>query len=526
MTQNAFGKYVKVALRWWWLWILGLIIPSAISYHMLQDQPELYQARATVMVGSSIIENVRPDIGMLRVSETLAGVYAQLATRPIVTEPVVERLGLQISPAALGAQISTRVRPDVQLLEIMVTDINPRAAAAIANAVADQLVQLSPETSERQMDREFGLAQLQDLRTKMEETERDIEAQQEALSRMTSAAEISEARERVEALNRVRSMYQSTYATLYYSVSREQAPNVLTVLEHASEPTQPLPQRTYMIAVMAGLAGLALCVLAVMMIEYLDDRLMWEGKGQEPVQGLRVFGAIPHVSRRRKGLLMLDHPDSREAEELRAIRANIQLALRNGSSSSKVLMFVSPGPHDGKSFIVANVAVSLALAGLRVNLIDGDLRKGELHAFFNLPRGEGLSDLVVTSDGDLSPFLRETHVPGLWLLSRGSQVSDPGSILASSRFAEMLDKLRKGCDIVLLDAPAVLAVSDAVLMTAVADHVLAIADAQLTSRRDLSRMKTLLAELGEGKLRGIIFNKVKLREHSYYYGYYAANRKV
>ncbi|MBC7238451.1 MAG: hypothetical protein H5T69_21630, partial [Chloroflexi bacterium] len=169
--------------------------------------------------------------------------------------------------------------------------------------------------------------QLEELKAKIEKVAADLAREKDALATMTSAAEIRDAESRIEATERVLTMYQSTYATLYQSVSSAQAPNVLSIVEYAYESGTPIPQRKPLKLAMAGLAGLALCFGAVLFMEYLDDRLAWDGQGHGPVLGLQVLGAIPQMSRRHDSLEILENPDSRAADEIRALRARVQLLL-------------------------------------------------------------------------------------------------------------------------------------------------------------------------------------------------------
>jgi len=132
-------QYFNVIKRWWWLLIVGIIIPMGISYHFLSQQPALYQAKVTLMVGSAL-QQPGYDPTQAQASVGLAQAYTELVKRRPITQAVIQRLNLERSPEALAWQITAWINPEAQLLEIMVTDTNPQAAALIANALADELI--------------------------------------------------------------------------------------------------------------------------------------------------------------------------------------------------------------------------------------------------------------------------------------------------------------------------------------------------------------------------------------------------
>ena len=121
-------KYLGLVKRWWWLVVVSAIIPMAVSYYFASAQPDLYQAKATIMVGTSL-QNPDPDPWQMNLGNTLATAYAELVRQVPVVEAVIETLGLQRTPGQLTAQIGTRLYSGAQLLEIQVTDTNPEAAA-------------------------------------------------------------------------------------------------------------------------------------------------------------------------------------------------------------------------------------------------------------------------------------------------------------------------------------------------------------------------------------------------------------
>ncbi|RLC61453.1 MAG: hypothetical protein DRI48_10740, partial [Chloroflexi bacterium] len=229
MDSKAVRQYVRMVLRWWWLLLVSAIIPMGVSYYFASQQPDLYQAKATVLVGSNIFQDPNPDRWQMDLSTTLASAYAELVRQGPVAEAVIERLGLERTPEQLAAQIGTNIRSRAQLLEIQVTDTNPQAAALIANALADELIRRSPASGGTDPEQQkFVQDQLGELRAKIEKVGEQIDELAASLADLTSAAEIQDAQGRIDALEEVKSRYQSTYASLL-SVSQAESPNVLSL---------------------------------------------------------------------------------------------------------------------------------------------------------------------------------------------------------------------------------------------------------------------------------------------------------
>jgi len=309
-------------------------------------------------------------------------------------------------------------------------------------------------------------------------------------------------------------LYQSAYSTLLQSVVSEQSPNTLSIVESAVEPATPVASRLPLIVGVAGLAGLGLAFGGVLLIEMTDDRLKWEGPGHSRALGLPVLGAVSRIRSSDAPLILQSRPSSREAECFRGLRTSILLS--GGGQSPQVLLCTSAAPQEGKSLVVANLGLAMAALGRRTVVVDGDLRKRQLHRLFSMPSGPGLSELL--SNGD-SPgaYVQQTSVPNLSLLRAGAPAGDPTSLLASRRFSDLLAALKQGYDMVLFDSPAALMVPDAAILASQSDGVLLLVDAQTTSRRAAQRVRRSLEEQAGARVLGTVFNRVRLKPRHYYY---------
>jgi succinoglycan biosynthesis transport protein ExoP len=515
MDSKVVRRYLGVVLHWWWLLVVSAVIPVTVSYYFTSQQPALYQARATVMVGTGLQS---PDLDpyQLNLGRTLAAAYAELLRQGPILEAVIETLGLERTPAQLSAQIGTGIYSGAQLLEIQVTDTSPEAAALIANALAEELIRRSPATGGSDPEQqEFVRRQLEELQSKIKDVDGQISSLAASLSELTSAAEIQDVQSRIAALEEVKSLYQTTYAGLL-DVYRAASPNVLSLFEPAVTPQWPVPSKTKLIVAVAGAAGLGLALGAIFLMEYLDTALRWEGNGMQSILDMPVLGAVPQVS--RKDMLSSSNLLSPVAAGVRAVQTSIFL-MRPGDPF-RTLLLTSPGNSEGKSFVVANLAVVLASAGNRVIVVDADMRKPSLHEYLDRPNATGLADILSNRVGDessLSVPLQETAFDNLLFLCAGRPPTDPVTLLTSPRFAALLEFLGDHGDVILIDSPPVLGPPDAMVLATLVDGTVLVASAGSTRRELIQQAKNRLVAQQGVSLLGLAVNRAKLDGSYRYY---------
>jgi tyrosine-protein kinase Etk/Wzc len=243
------------------------------------------------------------------------------------------------------------------------------------------------------------------------------------------------------------------------------------VVDFAEAPDDPVrPKRALAIAIALG-GGLVLG----MMLTFLK-RAVYHGVERpdelETMLGVPVFGVVPrsqsqlrlqeNVALRRRGQHVLAHqaPQDMAVEGVRNLRTSLQLSLNHAENN--VVMITGSRPDSGKSFLSVNLSALVASADKRVLIIDGDMRRGDVHSHFGIPHQPGLSDVL--SGGDLRSTIQHDVLPGLDVLPKGSLHMHPAELLMSKRFETMLDELKPYYDVVIVDTPPVLAVTDAMLI--------------------------------------------------------------
>lgn len=220
--------------------------------------------------------------------------------------------------------------------------------------------------------------------------------------------------------------------------------------------------------------------------------------------------------KRQHTLIVHEDAKSLVAEAYRVIRTNLQFCQTD--SSLHTLIFTSAGPGEGKSTTIANTAVALAQTGKKVLLVDCDLRKPVQHHIFKKNKAGVTNHLA---EGTLlTELFQESGVPNLTLLTSGPVPPNPSELLGSEKMKQLLAQLREEYDYVLIDAPPVIAVTDAAVLASKVDGVVLVLDSG-NVRPEMAQQAQKLIQAANGKLLGAILNKVEIdEEHSYYYYYY------
>lgn len=223
----------------------------------------------------------------------------------------------------------------------------------------------------------------------------------------------------------------------------------------------------------------------------------------------------------QRKLIVHEDPKSPISEAYRTLRTNLQFAKIN--SELRTIMFTSSGPAEGKSTTIANVAVALAQSGRSIILVDCDLRKPVQHRIFG-KRNKGITNILV-DDSPAETFLQETEIDNLRILPSGPIPPNPSELLSSSKMVELFTELKELADIVLIDAPPTIAVTDAAVMATKVDGIVLVIDSTSVRPEMAQKAKDLLIK-ANGHILGVILNRVEIEEeHAYYYYYYGNESK-
>lgn len=220
-------------------------------------------------------------------------------------------------------------------------------------------------------------------------------------------------------------------------------------------------------------------------------------------------------------LIININPKSMFSESIKSIRTNLQFSAID--NELKVILSTSPEAGDGKSFVTANLAVAYAQEGKKVLIIDCDLRRGRQHGIFNTMNATnaGYSNLILNyKEGvKLIRYIIKTEVKNIDLIPTGPTPPNPIELLSSKNNEEVINELKKHYDIILLDCPPILGISDTSIMTKFSDANIVVVSSGKTPFESLERAKKVF-EAANSKISGVVINKANVKGSSYY-SYYA-----
>lgn len=212
-----------------------------------------------------------------------------------------------------------------------------------------------------------------------------------------------------------------------------------------------------------------------------------------------------------------EHPKSVLSEKFRGIRTNITFSTAEGNVDS--LVITAERPDAGKSTITSNTAITYAQSGMKTLIIDGDMRKPTQHYLFQEQNLRGLSTAIVEGE-PVEDYIISTRVNNLDLLAAGPIPPNPSELIASERFEKIFEELKYKYDMVIIDTPPILTVTDAQLFTKLTKNAVLVIDASQNNRHEVIRAKALIEKSG-AKVLGVILNKAILdKSTSSYYYYY------
>ena len=212
------------------------------------------------------------------------------------------------------------------------------------------------------------------------------------------------------------------------------------------------------------------------------------------------------------------HADKKSpvAEAYRILRTNIEFS--STDRKVKVILVTSSGPGEGKTTTASNMAIAMAEANRRVLLIDCDLRKPAVHRMFGLVNVKGLTNILVEGL-EYSNITNVTEVDNLEIITSGPKPPNPAELLGSNKMKEFLDNVREGYDVVIIDAPPILPVTDAAVLSQYVDGVILVAGYGLTTFDAAIQAKASLQKVN-ARILGVVLNGVPTDKRGGYYYYY------
>jgi Mrp family chromosome partitioning ATPase/capsular polysaccharide biosynthesis protein len=507
--------YLAPLIRRRWLVIGFVVLATVATYAYYASQPTTYEASTKILVaaGGNPLDAVAVELS----DRTIQDQAGLLTSREVATS-VARRLGRPGEASALAASITAASAPGSNFLTITARRSQAEDAARVANAFAQAFVQLRSDAARKRVQKAINVTQGQ-------------------LSQLRKSA--------VNAAERATLSDSLRQLRLQLAVSTGSASQVDPALAPGA-PAGPHPLRNAVLALILSLIGTAGLAYALEAFDRRPRRL----EELPALYGMPILAALPHV---QTGV----RKDGGEAavaaefkEPLRQLRTNVQLAALD--RPFKTILITSAIAGEGKSTIVRNLALVLREGGLSVAVVDADLRRPTLAQLFDRPTEPGLTD-VLTGGSSLDEAvlkvpvsvqglqtlvrMREGSAPArkrggveqataasetVSLLPPGPQPADPQAVLASDRTRLLLEDLAGDYDIVLVDSPPLLHVTDALTLASYADAVVVVSRIGKVTRDNARLVAGMLERVVDAHPVGIVVNDAPAAEglgYGYGYGY-------
>ncbi len=509
---------LELLVRWIWLIVLGTALGGASAFVASSLAHPVYQATATLLISQAPSSTHSVDNTGLVSTQSLASTYVQLITTRPVLGAAIHRLGLTETSAVLAQAVQVNLINGTQLIKVSVEDGDAQQAAAIANT----LPAVFSEHNQAQEAARYADSKLS-LQTEIDSVAgqiADLQRQIAALGNPPPVAQQSTRDQLQVTLNQLAQSRTSLLASLdNLKLAEAQSTNNVLVVESAIVPTLPIRPKTAQNTVLAAVVGLFLAAGTAFLVEHFDDSFKTPAQ-VHALLGLPVIGVVArlaHKEMRDRRIATLE-PQSPTTEAFRGLRTNLQYV--GVDKSLHRLLVTSAGPGEGKSTVVANLAVVMAQGGYRVAIIDADMRRPSQHKFLDRPIGYGLSEALIEETLRLNGALRPADLENLQLMTSGALPPNPAELLGSQKMTALIQLVGEQVDRLIIDSPPVSAVTDATVLANQVDGVLLVIEAGKTRLAAALQAKEQLNRVG-AHLVGVVLNKVPVGRHGSFYGNYS-----
>ena len=461
------------------------------------------------------------DYSSILAGEMLASTYGQvMISRPIV-EAALKKLGSTQKIDDIINNVRMKTIPGTLMLKLMVSDREASRAAILANTIAEEFIEQTKSKYQTNFIDQLSTldSQIKNMSALIDQTELEIGSL--SLSILQAETEISR-------LDNLVSGYQNDSRSLAQNeeqirLTMVQAADSISLVEAANPPVKPVQNRMIII-ILASLVGSMIGIVLVFILQYLDNKIHTSAD-VSAVLGLNVVGVIGRRQKADPELVVSARPLSPLAEQFRVLTTKIHHIL-DSESHHNVLLVTSPEASVGKSFISANLAIAMANAGLRVILIDADLRQPRIHQLFRVRKSKGLSGILHKNNknnGDID--LHTTKVDGLRLITGGAYIENPTRVLNSPLIEDLFTSLKQDSDLIIVDCPPILSLADTQILAAQSNGILLVLRSGKTGNKAAQDAKGILDTFWWLKSVGIVLNDMPVHADHNYYDTYAYQKK-
>ena len=495
----------QVIRSWLWLLIASLLLAGGAAYLVSSSLPKVYESTVTLLVGQSSSSST-PNYNDLLASQRISQTYADLATTGTILGQVMANAGLGITVDDFRQRVKADAPTNSTLVTVTVQDGEPARAAALANAIGDQLIAASDSVyGKNSQVQDFIAGQISATQVQIQDTQTQIDGLAALKIRTDAEAQQLQAlRDRITSL-------RASYAALLALPGS--GANAVTVVDPATPPLQPSSPRVLLNTLLAALVGLLLALGIAFTMEYLDDTVK-SPEDVEAATGLATLGTVLKM-KGEKGrseiyrLATLLYPRGPAAEAYRTLRTNLEFA--SVDEPVKTLLVTSSIPSEGKTTTSGNLAVAFAQAGrTRDPPRRGPAQAGRPQAL--RPAERQRADLPPAERRRDHRRRRAGHGGGAPAGRRhGTTAAQPGRAAGVPPDADDPGAPRRPPRTSsIVDSPPLQAVADAAILASITDGTLLVIDAGRTRRAAAGRGREALAKSG-ARVLGAALNRLSQR---------------
>jgi capsular exopolysaccharide synthesis family protein len=514
-------EYFRALRSRWWVVLAAILVGFLAASTLAGARTPQYEARATVTLGPTPVGGTR-----LAPREPDPATEADQLRSTAIARAVAAKHDQGADPDALLSGLKVTYVTQRNVLDLVVTDESPEKARTIVNGFAAEYVVAREAAAKAFYDNEITklAAELTAINTQLVAVERAIteksgvrnELQRLATQSQEQRDQLNALNSEIDTLTSQRTQLSTRALQLQAEVSDAQrardnrAPSA-DVSREATLPKAPIGVTDGVMKLGGVLLGLIIGVVVAFTLARLD-RSATNAAEVEEATGAPVLASVPAFRfTRSKGvnaLVMVSNGRSlrlqRARESYRRLRTSTQMQLAKTGRNS--LIVTSAHPSEGKSVTAANLAIASAQAGKRTVLVSADLRRPSIERLLSVPNDKGLSDWLAEETEAVVQEL--PSIPNLSVIVAGNQLDGPGELLASPRFATLVEDLEAEYDLVVLDTPPVLATADAATIISSVGGALLVIDGR---RTDLNVLQLITGELTRagGRICGAVLNRTK-----------------
>jgi non-specific protein-tyrosine kinase len=515
-------SFSQMLLRRWWLVLILSLAGVAVAYYFETTTPTRYQSTVSLQLNPAANSSFLPysaDSGVSPSSPVLAQAasYQEVLRSRAFGSVVVQQLGLNLPPEAIGNAITTQLVPNTNILHLSVTWDNPGDAQQLAQHVAEIFIAENQRRQQSQPNVQSQLAQMQQSATDIQSRIGPLQDQRDRLDDAVARGDLSRLTE-LSGLDSRLSALESSHTNLLVEISRLQSSFETAVILDNATPGRPLDALPLVQALVFGvLGGAGLAVILIVVGEQLTDVVRRPADAVN-LTGLPLLGRLRHVRRRvlpfargrhHRALVMANASTSQAAEAIRSLRVSLQLIAPPWGVQT--LVVTSGVAGEGKTFVAGNLAIAQAQAGRRVVLVDGNLRRPALHRWFGVSNSRGFSDALALAhnrngeaDGDIAGIMA-SGIDNLWILPAGSLPAGSREMFDTESIARVFQRLERDWDSVIVDSAHVGTVADTLLLAHEAHGSILVSRAGRTRRAALRSALAALNSVPQPVL-GIVLN--------------------